>query len=399
MEYNRLLTFREILLTTAKGTIKPPAPKHPWRLLSVDVFRGIAVAGMLLVDYAGDEPSGYPLIRHARWNGLTGADLVFPSFVFLTGISIVLSFSARLERGETRQQIAWHAAKRSLALFALGVSLNGIPQFHLATWRIEGVVQRIAVCYLVAGILFLFSDVRGLVVATLICLLGYWALMRMIPVPGFGLPGRDIPILEPDHNLVDWIDRAVFPGRLYNGTRDPEGILSTIPAVASALVGVLAGLWLRSERSLRTKAAGMFAIGVASLAVGAIWNRWFPINKNVWTSSFVVVTAGFALVFLSLLFWIIEIRGWRGRWTMPFLVFGMNAIVAFVLDETLWVPMSYVHNRAADGTPITWQQYLNDQLLNIASPANASLLYAIATVVFCWVLMWLLYRRRIFVKI
>jgi predicted acyltransferase len=388
-----------LLTTTAKGMTKRDASEPSWRLLSVDVFRGIAVAGMLLVDYAGDEPAGYPLIRHAHWNGLTGADLVFPSFVFLMGISIVLSFSARLERGETRQQIAWHAAKRSLILFAMGVFLNGIPQFHLATWRIEGVVQRIALCYLAAGILFLWSDARGLIIAMLVCLLGYWALMRLIPVPGLGLPGRDIPLLEPDHNLVDWIDRGVFPGRLYNGTRDPEGILSTIPAVATALAGVLTGFWLRSERSLRTKAAGMLAMGVAGLGVGAIWNQWFPINKNVWTSSFVVVTAGFALVFLSLLFWIIEIRGSRGRWTMPFLVFGTNAIVAFVFDNTLWVPMSYVHNLAADGTPITWQQYLNGQLLKIASPANASLLYALATVLFCWALMWLLYRRRIFVKI
>ncbi len=369
------------------------------RLLSVDVFRGMAVAGMLLVDYPGDEPAGYRLIRHAPWNGLTAADLIFPSFVFLMGISIVLSFSARLKRGETRRQIAWHAAKRSLILFALGVFLNGAPEFHLATWRVEGVVQRIAICYFVAGILFLWSDTRGVIIAALVCLLGYWALMRLVPVPGFGLPGRDIPVLEPDHNLVDWIDRSLFPGRLYNGTRDPEGVLSTIPAIATALAGVLTGLWLRSERSARAKAVGMFAMGLVGVAAGAIWNQWFPINKNVWTSSFVVVTAGFALVFLALLYWIIEIREWRGRWTMPFLVFGMNAIVGYCFDELLWAPLYYGHARAANGGLITWQQYLNGQLLKVASPANASLLFAVGTVLLCWVLMWLLYRRRVFVKI
>jgi predicted acyltransferase len=369
------------------------------RLLSVDVFRGIAVAAMLLVDYPGNEEGGYRLIRHAPWNGLTAADMIFPSFVFLMGISIVLSFSVRLQRGESRQQIAFHAVKRSVILFSLGVFLNGIPTFHMTTWRVEGVVQRIAICYLVAGIVFLWSDVRGIVVAAAVCLLGYWALMRLVPVPGLGLPGRDIPVLAPDQNLVDSIDRAVFPGRLYNGTRDPEGVLSTIPAIATALSGVLTGLWLRSDRTPRAKAAGMLAMGTAGLAVGAIWNQWFPINKNVWTSSFVVVTAGFALVFLALLYWIIEIREWRGTWTMPFLVFGMNAVVGFGFDQLLWVPLAYGHVHAADGTSITWQQFLNGQLLKIGTPANASLLFAAGAVLFCWALMWLLYRRRIFVRL
>ena len=370
------------------------------RLLSVDVFRGILVAGMLLVDYPGDEISGYRLIRHAEWNGLTAADLIFPSFVFLMGVSIVFSFAQRLRRGETRGNIASHAVKRALILFVLGVFLNGVPTFPLATWRVEGVVQRIAICYLVAGLLFLWSDIRGIIIAAIVCLLGYWALMRLVPVPGMGLPGRDIPVLAPDRNLVDWIDRALFSGRLYNTTRDPEGVLSTIPAIATALAGVLTGWWLRSaERSARTKVLGMLGMGVAGLAVGALWNQWFPINKNVWTSSFVVVAAGFTLVFLALLYWVIEMRGKRGPWTMPFLVFGMNAIVGYCFDELLWIPQFYIHIKAADGSVVTLQQYLNGQLLKFASPANASLLFAIGSVLFCWALMWLLYRRRIFVKI
>jgi len=368
-------------------------------LLSVDVFRGVAVAGMLLVDYPGDEAAGYWPLRHAPWNGWTPADLIFPSFIFLMGVSIVLSFSARLDRGESRRQIALHAAKRSLILFAIGVFLNGAPEFHLATWRIEGVVQRIAICYFVAGILFLWTDTRGVVIAAVVCLLGYWALMRLVPVPGIGVPGRDIPFLAPDRNLNDWIDRALFSGRLYNHTRDPEGVLSTIPAIATALTGVLSGVWLRSERSSRAKATGLLAMGAVGLTVGAIWSHWFPINKNLWTSSFVVYTAGFALVFLSLLYWIIEIRGFRGRWTMAFLVFGMNAIVAYCLDELLWAPLYYDHLRAADGSVITWQQFLNGQFLRFASPANASMLFAVATLLFCWALMWLLYSRRIFMKI
>jgi predicted acyltransferase len=354
---------------------------------------------MLLVDYPGDEAAAYWPIRHAQWNGWTGADLIFPSFVFLMGISIVMSFASRLQRGETRQQIAWHAAKRSLALFALGVFLNGAPEFHLASWRFEGVVQRIAICYLVAGVLFLWADTRGLVVAAVICLLGYWALMRLVPVPGLGLPGRDIPVLAPDRNLVDWIDRALFSGRLYNTTRDPEGVLSTIPAIATAIAGVLTGQWLRSVRSAPAKAVGMLMAGVASLSLGLIWNRWFPINKNVWTGSFVMFTAGFALIFFALFYWMIEIRGWRGRWTMPFLVFGTNAIIAFCFDELLWAPLYYGHAKAADGSTFTWQQYLNGQLLKIANPANASLIFAFGAVLSVWAFLWLLYRKRIFVKI
>ena len=369
------------------------------RLLSVDVFRGVAVAGMLLVDYPGNEAAGYWALRHSVWNGWTPADLIFPSFVFLMGISIVLSFSARLKRGETRRQIALHAAKRSLILFGIGVFLNGVPEFHLATWRVEGVVQRIAICYLAAGILFLWTDMRGVMIATAVCLLGYWALLRLVPVPGLGLPGRDFPFLVPDRNLNDWIDRDLFTGRLYNQTRDPEGLLSTIPAIATALAGVRAGVWLRSERSSPVKAIGMLATGTLGLALGTIWNSWFPINKNLWTSSFVVFTAGFALVLLALLYWIIEIRGWRGRWTMPFMVFGMNAIVAFCFDQLLWAPLYYGHARATDGSVVTWQQYLNGQFMKFASPANASLLFAVAILLFCWVLMWLLYRRQIVLKI
>jgi predicted acyltransferase len=385
-------------MATAQITTNVPLRKQSSRLVSVDIYRGMAVMGMLLVDYAGDEPSGYRLIRHAHWNGLTGADLVFPSFVFVMGISIVLSFSARIAQGETRAQIAWHAAKRSLLLFALGVFLNGFPHFSLATWRIEGVVQRIALCYLFAGLLFLWTDVRGLIIAILVCLLGYWALMRLVPVPGFGLPGHDIPVLAPDQNLVDWIDRAMFPGRLYNGTRDPEGVLSTIPAIASALAGVLTGIWLRTSRAAGAKALGMLGAGAAGIALGALWNVWFPINKNVWTSSFVVVTAGFALIFLAFLYWIVEIRAWRGRWTTLFLVFGMNSIVAFCFDELLWWPLSWPH-LGSEETAIPWQQYLNDQLLRVANPANASLLFSIGAVLFCWACMWLLYRRRIFIKL
>jgi predicted acyltransferase len=155
-------------------------------------------------------------------------------------------------------------------------------------------------------------------------------MMRFVPVPGFGVPGRDIPFMDPDRNLVAWLDRKLFTGHLYNVTRDPEGILSTIPAIATTLMGVLTGYWLLSEKNSGTKAIRMFLIGVLGLAIGLLWNFWFPINKNLWTSSFALFTGGFALVFLAFLYWVLEIKQWRGAWTMPILVFGTNAIAGFV---------------------------------------------------------------------
>ena len=383
------------LLQTA---VQPSAPGNR-RLLSIDVFRGMAVAGMLLVDYQGDEAAAYAPLKHAHWNGWTPADLVFPSFLFLVGASIVFSFSSRLARGETRRQIALHACKRTVILFAIGLFVQGFPEFHLATWRIEGVIQRIAICYLVAALLFLWTDVRTLVAAAVLCLLGYWALMRLVPVPGLGLPGRDLPVLAPDTNLNDWLDRLLFSGRLYNRTRDPEGVLSTIPATATAVLGVLTGVWLRSARQPGRKALGMFLAGVVGLLLGSAWHLWFPINKNVWSSSYVVFTAGFALVFLSLLYWICEIRDWRGFWTVPFLIFGMNSIVAYILDETMWVPLTYIHSRMSDGRTVPWQQWATDCLAQRTSPAIASLIFAIAITLACWTFLALLYRKRVFVKI
>jgi predicted acyltransferase len=277
---------------------------------------------MILVDNPGSDDKAYWAIRHTFWNGWSPADFIFPSFMFLVGASMVLSFQARLQRGESRGQIFWHAVQRTLLLIALGIVINGFPIFHLADWRVEGVLQRIAVCYLIAGVLVLWSDWRGQLIALAVCLLGYWALLRFVPVPGFGVPGRDIPFMDQDRNLVAWLDRKLFVGRLYNGTRDPEGVISNIPALGTMLMGVLTARCLRSDRPRSATVWRMVGFGVLGVIAGLAWNPSFPINKNLWTSSFVVYTAGFALVFLAFLHWVIEIREWSGPWTTPFLVFG-----------------------------------------------------------------------------
>jgi predicted acyltransferase len=365
--------------------------------MSLDLFRGATIAAMILVNNPGDGLQVYWPLDHAQWNGWTPTDLIFPFFLFIVGVSMSFSFSSRLARSESRRSLLLHVLWRGAALFALGLFLNGFPrQYHLASLRIYGVLQRIAICYVISAILALWFDWRGWVTSVIACLAGYWILMRFVPVPGFGVPGRDIPLLDPDHNLAAWLDRKLLLGHLYEGTRDPEGLLSTIPAIATCLLGLLAGDWLRSARTMRRKAAGMLLFGIAGLAAGEVWNAWFPINKKLWTSSYVVFTAGIALISLALCYWIIDARQWRGRWTMPFRVFGMNAIAAYVFGQGL---SAWLYQSQFEGST-NWQEVLYQTVFEpLASPKNASLLYAVAYVIFCWAAMWVLYRKSIFLKI
>ena len=380
---------------------KQPGDGRDQRLLALDLFRGATIAGMILVNNPGDEQTAYWPLKHANWNGWTPTDLVFPFFLFIVGVSLAFSFSSRLRRGETRAQLLSHVLRRGLILFAIGVVLNGFPnQYHLDTWRFYGVLQRIAICYVISAMLVLWSDRRGWIITIVASLVGYWILMRFVPVPGFGVPTHDIPLLDPDRNLAAWLDRTIPFGHLYEGTRDPEGVLSTIPAIATSLLGVLTGEWLRSERSARAKALGLAMFGVAGLAVGKFFDIWFPINKKLWTSSFVIFTAGMALVCLTLCYWVLDVKRWRAGWAMPFRVFGMNAIAAYVFAEIIshWIEHMYVH--LANGRSLTWQEMIYQRVFaGLASPPNSSLIYALVCVLICWVAMWVLYRKNIFLKI
>lgn len=372
------------------------------RLVCLDVFRGLAVAGMILVDNPGSDEGAYWPIKHAEWNGWTPADFIFPSFLFLVGVSMVLSFSSRLRRGESLRQILFHVIKRSLILIAIGLLVNASPIIGLDvhTFRFEGVTQRIALCYLMSAIFVLWSNRRGQWIALGACLIGYWMMMRFVPVPGFGGPGRSIPFMDPDRNLVAWLDRKLFAGHLYNVTRDPEGVLSTIPAIATTLMGVLTGHLLVSEKNSGTKAIRMLLFGVLGLASGLIWNFWFPINKNLWTSSFALFTGGFALVFLAFLYWVLEIKQWRGPWTMPILVFGMNAIAGFVADSLVYGPGYSFTVKGQSGAAISWHDAAQLRLMSFGlNAANTSLIYSLAAVLFCWILLWFLWRKRIFIKV
>lgn len=370
----------------------PPAV----RLMSLDLFRGTTIAAMILVNNAGEDARSYWPLRHAEWNGWTPTDLIFPFFLFIVGVAMAYSFDSRLQRGERRPKLLHHVLWRGLVLFALGLFLNGFPNhFYFSSWRVFGVLQRIAVCYVIAAILALWWKRRGWIMATLACLVGYWILMRYVPVPGFGVPTHQVPLLDPDRNLVAWLDRKLLAGHLYEGTRDPEGIISTIPAIATCLLGLLTGDWLRSARSAGKKVAGMILFGTLGIITGEILNLWFPINKKLWTSSYVLFTAGMALICLALCYWVLDIEQRRGRWTKFFLIFGVNPIAAYVFAEMISQSLGSFHRGTGD-----FQEFFYLKLFEpLTTPANASLLYAIVFVLVCWAAMLVLYRRGIFLKI
>jgi predicted acyltransferase len=203
-------------------------------------------------------------------------------------------------------------------------------------------------------------------------------------------------VLDPDHNLAAWLDRRLLAGHLYDGTHDPEGILSTIPAIATTLCGLLTGDWLRGTRTSQAKVVGMALFGLAAAGAGELWNLWFPINKNLWTSSFVLLTAGLALLCLGFCCWVLDVKHWGGRWTTFFLVFGMNPITAYVFAEMI----SHSLYRFSTAAGLSWQDVLYQNGFEpFISPANASLLYATCYLLFCWTVLWALYRKRIFLKI
>src|SRR6516165_183534 len=391
----------EVLPRAARGQSEELPPPLGGRLLSLDVFRGITIAAMILVNNAGDGDAAYWPLKHARWNGWTPTDLIFPFFLFIVGVSMVFSFSSRLRRGESRWHLMAHVLRRTAILFALGVLLNGFPnQYHLASIRIEGVLQRIALCYLFSSMLILWSDWRGRVFAIVACLIGYWVLMRFVPVPGFGVPTHTIPLLDPNRNLAAWLDRKLLMGHLYEGTRDPEGVLSTIPAIATTLIGVLAGEWLRSGASARRKVAWMLALGVVGVVAGKVFNPWFPINKKLWTSSYALFTGGLAVVCLAVCYWLLDIKQRRGRWTMPALVLGTNAIAAYAFSELLAKALDAARVHLSSGQILSWQEFLYQRFFApLASPPKASLLYSLVFVLLCWTVSWMLYRKHIFIKI
>jgi predicted acyltransferase len=400
-------------MSSATRTVSAPDPlvspvSSSTRYVAVDLLRGLTIAFMILVNDNGSERAFWAL-KHAEWNGFTPTDLVFPTFLFLVGASIVFSTESRLARGVSRASLFAHTVRRAIIIFLLGLVVNSAPFFRLSTMRYYGVLPRIALCYLVVGTLYILirrpagsaagqPTVWDKVALLVACLLGYWILMRFVPVPGFGMPGRDVPLLDHDGNLVAWLDRQIFSAtHLYEGTRDPEGLISTIPALGTTLIGVLTGLFLRSStRSDSRKAFGLALAGVSGLILGLLWNLWFPINKKMWTSSFVLYAAGWSLLILAAFWFLVQVRNYR-RGTWPLLVFGTNAIAAYVISEVMADCLGHV--RVGPHSNVLHWTAEHIAALMPAFPALGSLAYSLLYVLVCWLIVLPLYRKKIFIRI
>lgn len=370
--------------------------KNADRLVSLDLFRGLTIAGMILVNNPGSWGAVYPPLLHAKWHGWTPTDLVFPFFLFIVGVAISLALSGKKERGEDIKEIYKKVISRSLKLFGLGLLLNLVPYFNFESLRIPGVLQRIAVTYLIATIIFLHSSVRTQAVWATFFLFIYWAMMEFIPVPEIGAG-----LYDKGANFSAWIDSIVLKGHMWSYTKtwDPEGVVSTLPAISTVLFGVLTGHLLRSKIEKMEKAVIMLAVGVVAITVGMAWHHWLPINKNIWTSSYTVFMAGMALAFLGLCYYLVDIKKWQWG-SKPFIVYGMNAITVFVASGLIAKFLIFVKWENVEGKMISLKGWLMSMFYNSwLAPKDASLLFAISMVGVTWLIAWWMYKKKIFLKV
>ncbi len=369
------------------------------RLISLDVFRGITIAGMILVNNPGTWSKVYKPLLHAPWNGWTPTDFIFPFFLFIVGVAMSLSLTKRIERGDSKSQIYAKIIRRTLIIFAIGFFLNLFPFFNFIEVRIPGVLQRIALCYFFGSLIMIEANKKWQIGWTIVLLAIYWILVKLVPVPGYGAG-----VLEPRGSLCWYIDSSLLAGHTWKGAPapgfDPEGILSTIPAICTVMFGIFAGDWLRSNRDHYEKVSGLFVAGIIGLALGEILKGWLPINKNLWTSTYSIFMAGMALIFLAVSYWFIDIRGFKS-WAKTFIVFGSNAILVFSLSSLVAKITISVKWLQTDGTEIMLKNYLYKISFTSWAGVNefSSLLYPITYLLIWLGIMWILYRKNIFVKI
>jgi predicted acyltransferase len=378
--------------------------KSNQRLLSLDVFRGATVAAMILVNNPGDWGHIYAPLEHASWHGCTPTDLIFPFFLFIVGVSITYAMSSKKADPQAHTKTILKAAKRAAILFGLGLFLSLYPKIFtepvnaFANVRLPGVLQRIAVVFLISSIIFLKNSEKNIMRIASGILILYWIIMTFIPVPGTGFAN-----LEKETNMGAWIDRNVLTeAHLWKSAKtwDPEGILSTLPAIASGLIGVLVGAFLRrKELEDGYKVSWLFSTGLMLFIGGMIWSLQFPLNKSLWTSSFVLYTGGLATMILSSCYWIIDVNKYQ-RYTLPFVVYGKNAITVFFLSGLLPRTMNMIKVRNADGTESGLESFLYTNFFSTNfSPINASLAWAIAQICFWFVILYIMYRKNIFIKV
>lgn len=365
------------------------------RLISLDVFRGATILAMILVNNPGSWSYVYKQLGHAPWHGATFTDVIFPFFLFIVGVAIVYAFSKKLEMNAPKKELYMKVIRRTLIIFALGIFLNGFPYYNFADIRIMGVLQRIALCYFFASVIFLTGGIRWQAIWAVALLFLYWGFMALYPVPGVGAG-----VLEPGKDFASYFDRFFLEGHMWvlSKTWDPEGLFSTIPAISTTLFGVLTGHWLRSKREPRDIVLGMLLVGNLAILLGAIWGEYFPINKNIWTSSYVVLMAGYALVVLAFCYYLIDIKGYK-KFTQPFLVYGTNAITVFVLSGIVARLLNIITVTSA-GESVPLKAYIyNSIYVPIFGNMVGSLAFAITFIFVMYLLMLILYVKKIYIKV
>ncbi|MGD9346022.1 MAG: heparan-alpha-glucosaminide N-acetyltransferase domain-containing protein [Candidatus Aminicenantes bacterium] len=363
------------------------------RLTSLDIFRGMTIALMIVVNNPGSWEYVYASLSHAEWHGWTPTDLVFPFFLFIVGVSLSFSLTKRKSQGAGRSQLYFKIFRRSGILFGLGLLLRLIPRFDFSTLRIPGVLQRIAVCYLLASLVFLKTGTKMRILISAGCLVAYWLILKLIPVPGYGAG-----VLELEGNLCAYIDTQLLSGHLYTPNFDPEGILSTLPALVTTLLGTVTGDWLHLSRSKSLKVFGLLSAGSVLTMLGLWLHRFFPINKQLWTSTFVIFTAGTALLVLGLCYALADGLGIK-KWAYPFLVFGANAITVYVGSALIAKILGIVKiSSGSETVPVKTFIYYSF-LQPIAGNYIGSLIFPMLLLFLWFLILWPLYKKRIYIRI
>ena len=368
----------------------------PARLISLDAFRGFTIMLMILVNNPGHWDYVFSPLKHADWHGCTPTDLVFPFFLFIMGTAMAFSFARRMEENVARWPLYRQILKRTFLLIFLGLFMAWYLRWNFSSLRFPGVLQRIGLCYFFASMIILHTSRRGQMIWTAVLLIGYWLAMVFIPFPG---RGEDVWVLN--SNLAQYIDGILLKGHLYKNAIgfDPEGLLSTIPAIAQVLLGFFTGQWLRSKAEPLEQTNHLFIAGSLATVLGLAWSLFMPINKQIWTSSYVLYTTGLALIFLAISYWAIDIKGYT-KYAKPFVIYGSNAILAFFGSGIMAKTMMLWKVTKADGTVTSVKGVLYDSLLvPIFGHWGGSLVHPLL-----FILLWLgilawLYKRKIFIKL
>lgn len=357
------------------------------RLKSLDAFRGFTIAAMIFVNYPGSWSYMFPPLRHAEWNGLTPTDLIFPFFLFIVGVSIALAYSKQLNKGIEPKKLIIKIVSRTIKIFLVGVLLNLLYSLSFSELRIAGVLQRISIVFLVCSLLFLTSNWKTQAYIATGILIFYWIIMCFVPIPGIGKVS-----LEPGVNIAAYIDSFLLPGKMWNVTWDPEGLFSTLPALATGILGMLVGKLILSDKTRNKKLVLLFFLGTILSILGYLVSLHFPVNKNIWSSSFVLVTAGFAsLALASLIFVVDELN--RTKIAQIGIIFGSNAITIYVLAQLI----SYFFY----GMPIG-QKSLNQHFVSLfigSAPKLASLFYSAFYLSLIFIPAYILHKKKIFIKL